>query len=168
LTKVAEFKGETLIEDITDKEQLNTLINSRELVVVTTYRGDWCPFCRSYLKAVAKKTKGLPTDKLAVYGVSADTPENNAALKHKLGLSFELLSDPDLLFHKHWQAPINNSHGKARLYPQKAFLQPAVYIFKKGQLVFDWKQTPKLLNLGGAASRLSVDVIVDKIQQQLS
>jgi peroxiredoxin len=86
--------------EILNTQQLITLIESQEIVAVTTYRGDWCPFCRSYLKGVAKQTKDLPTDKVAIYGVAADTPAANAALKQKLGLSFDLVSDQSLLFHQ--------------------------------------------------------------------
>jgi len=156
-----------MTQELFNTEELAALINQQDIVAVTTYRGDWCPFCRSYLKGIAKQTSDLPTDKVAIYGVAADTPAANAALKQKLGLPFDLVSDQGLLFHKQWQAPINASHGKAKHYQEQAFLQPAFYLFKNGELVFDWKQTPKLLNLGGAASRIPVEFVVDIIRELL-
>ncbi len=154
-------------KELQNCDDLASLIAARKIVAVTTYRGDWCPFCRSYLKSIAKLSNDLPADKVAIYGVAADPSEKNTALKRKLELPFELVADQGLLFHHEWQAPINQTHGKAKQYQEKAFLQPAFYIFKNGELVFDWKQTPKLLNLGGAASRIPVQSVMDKIHELL-
>jgi hypothetical protein len=52
--------------------------------------------------------------------------------------------------------PTSSKHPMARAYPKKAFLQPALFVYRPdGTLVHAWRQTPGLLNVYGAAGRPS-------------
>lgn len=61
--------------------------------VLVFYRGDWCPYCNGQLAAYARDAQSFAG--AAVYGISVDPPERNAAMVEKLVLPFPLLADPD-------------------------------------------------------------------------
>ena len=138
-------------------EDFAQLINRAPVVVITSYRGDWCPFCRKYLSEFERERQNFP-DEVLIVGVSVDSPEANTALKSKLGLGFDIVSDQQLLMHDLFNVTIGKKSGNT-------YLQPSVLIFKDGEKHFEWIQTPKLLNLGGAVSRIPVtDVIAKAVQ----
>lgn len=84
-------------------------------------------------------------------------------------MSGPFLSDPDLVFHEQYQVAISTGHPQAKTYPKKAFLQPAVFMWTPdGELAFEWRATPGLLNLYGALRRMSLDAIVKKADQLLT
>lgn len=145
---------------IKTEADLQAIINKAPITIVTTYRGNWCPFCRKYLSDFSKAYAQLGRDDVQLVGVSIDTQEKSDALKAKLNLSFALYTDIDRLFHSnynvftgdHWVAPVVKQH-----------LQPAVFIFQDGKKIFEWIQTPKLKNMGGASSRLPVKDVFEKV-----
>ena len=82
---------------------------ARSALVVSFFRGDWCPFCRTMLQTYEA---ALPTIVAAggqLVAISPDTSSLPAATKQKYGLHFEVLSDPDsavtLQFGVMFQAP---------------------------------------------------------------
>ena len=141
---------------------IQTIIGQSPITIITTFRGNWCPFCRKYLSDFSKAYARVHDDKVQLVGVSIDDQETSAALKAKLGLGFELYTDENRLFHSnykvatadHWVAPVVKQH-----------LQPAVFIFEDGKKVFEWIQTPKLKNMGGAASRIPVQEVFAKVTE---
>lgn len=141
---------------------IQTIISQPAITIITTFRGNWCPFCRKYLSDFSKAYAQAGNDNVQLIGVSIDDPDKSAALKAKLGLGFELYTDENRLFHSiykvatadHWVAPVVKQH-----------LQPAVFIFQDGKKVFEWIQTPKLKNMGGAASRIPVQEVFAKIAE---
>jgi peroxiredoxin len=89
-------------------------------------------------------------------GLSADPPERLAAMRDKLGVPFTFLSDPQLSCHEQLDVPVSRRHPKARSYPRRAFLQPALFVWRQdGTTAYEWRQTPRITNLFGASSRLS-------------
>ncbi len=65
-------------------------------VVLTWYRGAWCPYCDKELKAVEKQI--VPAaEKLgaSVFALSPEAPEHAKGLKEKRSLSFDLLHDEE-------------------------------------------------------------------------
>lgn len=145
---------------IKTQADLKGLLDKAPVTIITTYRGNWCPFCRKYLSDFSKAYAQLDRDDVQLVGMSIDTQEKSDSLKAKLGLNFSLYTDTNRLFHSehkvftgdHWVAPVVKQH-----------LQPAVFIFQNGVKVFEWIQTPKLKNLGGASSRLPVKEVFDKV-----
>lgn len=141
---------------------IQTIIGQFPITIITTFRGNWCPFCRKYLSDFSKAYAKASNDNVQLIGVSIDDPDKSAALKAKLGLGFELYTDENRLFHStykvatadHWVAPVVKQH-----------LQPAVFIFQDGNKVFEWIQTPQLKNLGGAASRIPVQDVFEIVAE---
>ena len=71
------------VSRIDTTEDFSTLIQLAPLVVVTSYRGSWCPFCRTYLREFDMARRGLPDDALLV-GISVDTFDECKELQKKL------------------------------------------------------------------------------------
>ena len=134
----------------------SALIQQAPLVIVTSYRGNWCPFCRTYLREFDEARQNLPEDVILV-GLSVDTLDECKELQNKLGLGFDLIPDETLILHKLLNVATGKGHGK------EAYLQPSVFVFVNGNKSFEWIQEPKLLNLGGAINRIPVSKIVQEI-----
>lgn len=136
-------------------EDFSILVQQAPLVIVTSYRGKWCPFCRTYLRELDEARRILPRDTLLV-GISVDTFEECRELKNKLGLGYDLIPDETLIMRELLNVTTGKGHGK------EAYLQPSVFMFKDGANFFEWIQEPKLLNLGGAIGRLPIEKVVQK------
>lgn len=141
---------------IENKEDFALLVKQAPIVIVTTYRGLWCPFCKKYLKDFNKAMAKFPEQSLLI-GVSVDDVSECVTLKEELGLDFNLFSDVNLVLHNEFNVTTGKGHGK------EAYLQPSVFIFHNGEKVFEWIQTPKLMNLGGAIHRISISDIIQRV-----
>lgn len=130
--------------------------------VLTSYRGHWCPFCQAFLKGLQAQGIGPPVRLLAV---SADPPDVSEKLRHKLGLTFPILSDPEVRLIEALGLPWLSKHPHALSYPKKTFLQPAVLMWQPdGQLAFAWRYGKATLwNLFGARNRLAPEEIKARI-----
>jgi len=76
-----------------------------------------------------------------------------------------LLSDPHLALAGLGVA-ISRHHPMSKRYPEGAFLQPAVFLFERGELTFRWLQDPKLTNFYGSANRLSPEEILEVVRSR--
>jgi len=139
-------------------EDFDLMIKQAPLVIVTSYRGSWCPFCRSYLRKFDEARTSFPNNSLLI-GVSVDTVEECKDLKIKLDLGFDLVSDENLILRKLLNVATGKGHGK------EAYLQPSVFIFTDGQKAFEWIQKPILMNLGGAIDRIPVNEVIQNVQR---
>ena len=144
------------VSRIDNTEDFSTLIQQAPLVIVTSYRGNWCPFCRTYLREFDRARRDLPEAALLV-GISVDALDECKALQHKLKLGYDLIPDENLVMRDLLGVKTGKGHGK------EAYLQPSVFVFNNGEKSFEWIQEPKLLNLGGAINRLPVAKIVQSI-----
>jgi peroxiredoxin len=64
-------------------------------LVVTFFRGGWCPFCSATLKALQEVLPDILVQGATLVAISPDTAGHVRATKQSLGLQFELLSDVD-------------------------------------------------------------------------
>jgi peroxiredoxin len=144
-----------MVSRIDTEKDFTTLIQQAPLVIVTSYRGKWCPFCRTYLLELDAARRNLPHNALVV-GISVDTLEECKELQNKLGLGYDLIPDETLIMRELLNVTTGKGHGK------EAYLQPSVFVFKDGEKSYEWIQEPKLLNLGGAIGRLPVETVVQK------
>lgn len=72
--------------DIFEKAQAQPL-------VVTFYRGGWCPYCNLELRAYQKVLPDIETLGARLVAVSPETPDNTLATAEKNALTFSVLSD---------------------------------------------------------------------------
>lgn len=62
-------------------------------VVVSFYRGDWCPYCNLELRALERALPEFQRRGAQLAAVSPQTPDNSLSTAEKAALSFEVLSD---------------------------------------------------------------------------
>ena len=146
------------IDRINTADDFVALTTRVRLVVVTSYRGSWCPFCRKYLVEFDQAHKSFP-DNVLLVGVSVDTVDECRSLQRRLGLSFDLISDEKLIMRELLEVNTGKGHGK------EAYLQPSVFVFRDGDRMFQWIQEPKLINLGGAIDRFPVSKVTQQVAE---
>ncbi len=62
-------------------------------VVLSFYRGGWCPFCSLELQALQQVLPEIRSLGATLIGVSPETPDNSLTTTEKYGLDFEVVSD---------------------------------------------------------------------------
>lgn len=104
LSTKALGKGETLplfnLPDINGKSVSLKDFDS-DFLVVSFYRGGWCPFCNMELKALQNILPQLTDLNTKLVAISPETPDNSITTSEKNELSFSVLSD------------INNAYAKS-------------------------------------------------------
>ncbi|MGW4487903.1 peroxiredoxin-like family protein [Amycolatopsis sp. NPDC004368] len=69
---------------------------ARGPVVLTFYRGSWCPFCNLELRALQQHLPRITELGATLVAISGMTPDNSLTLAQRLELGYEVLSDTDL------------------------------------------------------------------------
>jgi len=97
LLESAAKKGSTIPEIILPNAtgklvNLNTILENNK-VVLTFYRGGWCPYCNLELKAFQKVLPQIEEKGAKLIAISPETPDNSLSTSEKNNLSFEVLSD---------------------------------------------------------------------------
>lgn len=64
-------------------------------VVLSFYRGGWCPYCNLELQALQKALPEFEKYGATLVAISPETPDNSLTTSEKNNLSFEVLSDLD-------------------------------------------------------------------------
>ncbi|TVX95971.1 peroxiredoxin-like family protein [Cohnella terricola] len=64
-------------------------------VVLTFYRGGWCPYCNSQLRAYQKVLPEIEALGVRLIAISPQSPDNTLSQQEKEGLQFQVLSDPN-------------------------------------------------------------------------
>ena len=62
-------------------------------VIMTFYRGQWCPYCHLALRAYQQALPHIQARRATLVAISPQTPDHSRALAEKLELTFALLSD---------------------------------------------------------------------------
>ena len=71
-------------------------------VVLSFYRGGWCPFCNLEFKALHDILPEIKQHGAQLVGVSPETPDNSMATAERHQLQFEVLSDVGNQVAKYW------------------------------------------------------------------
>ncbi len=64
-------------------------------VILSFYRGGWCPYCNMELRALQKSQDEFKKLGATLIAISPETPDNSITTKEKNELRFEVLSDID-------------------------------------------------------------------------
>ncbi|MGO8901562.1 MAG: peroxiredoxin-like family protein [Isosphaeraceae bacterium] len=81
-----------LLNAVGKKVKLSELI-ARGPVVVTWYRGGWCPYCNIALRGFHKSLPEIRAAGATLVALSPETPDNSLSTAEKNHLDFEELSD---------------------------------------------------------------------------
>jgi peroxiredoxin len=65
----------------------------QNLVVLSFYRGGWCPYCNMELNALQKKLPQIEQSGAKLVAVSPETPDNSLTTQEKNTLTFDILYD---------------------------------------------------------------------------
>ena len=146
---------------------LDAIFAQSAVTVLTTFRGPWCMFCRGFLKGVQAQQDQFKASGVQIVAVGADSPADLAKLSRELHLTFPLLSDAGLSTHRELRAPSEGNSRISKQYPNKAFLQPSVFLFDRdGKQFFQWIHKPGVLNLGGALFRMDPGAILEEARKR--
>ncbi|NQZ76070.1 MAG: AhpC/TSA family protein [Ekhidna sp.] len=79
---------------------LGSQINSEDLLsegplVISFYRGGWCPYCNMELRALQQILGELNHHNAQLVAISPETPDHSLSTKEKNELTFEVLSDEE-------------------------------------------------------------------------
>ena len=72
---------------------------SKGAVVISFYRGGWCPYCNMELRALQQALPEIEA-RATLVAISPETPDSSLSTKEKNELSFEVLSDRENKFAK--------------------------------------------------------------------
>ena len=75
-----------------DRVNLQQLLN-KGAVVVSFYRGGWCPYCNLELRALQQYLPQIKALGANLIAISPETPDNSLSTAEKNELTFEVLSD---------------------------------------------------------------------------
>ena len=87
--RVSEF---TLTNAIGKEITLRSLLAAGP-VVISFYRGQWCPYCNLELRALQKALPEIIANGASLVAISPQTPDNSLSTAEKNELTFEVLSD---------------------------------------------------------------------------
>ncbi|GEM01365.1 Peroxiredoxin [Halolactibacillus halophilus] len=65
------------------------------LVILTFYRGGWCPYCNLELNAYQRELQAVKDAGATLIAISPETPDASLSTKEKNALEFIVLSDKD-------------------------------------------------------------------------
>jgi peroxiredoxin len=90
-------------------------------VVLTFYRGAWCPYCNLALRALQQHHEAIAARGAQLVAVSPQVPDESLSLAEKHELSFEVLSDIGSDVAKQYGIAFDLSGELAALYGQIGF-----------------------------------------------
>ncbi len=64
-------------------------------VVVTFYRGGWCPYCNIALRALQARLPDIEHLGASLIAISPERPDQSLSTRDKLAIGFDVLSDQD-------------------------------------------------------------------------
>lgn len=134
---------------------LEQLLEDYEFLVVSYYRGDWCPYCNLELRALQGIQEQLAAASARLVAITPEVPDQSLTTVEKFELSFEVLSDlkltlaeqlnivfqlPDYLIPIYDQFKIDLqtlNHDERRVLPI-----PATFIINKDQqIIFSYTES---------------------------
>jgi peroxiredoxin len=91
--KVGDRAPDFTLPGATGKEVRLSELLSRGPVVVTWYRGAWCPYCNVALRGLQKTLPEIRAAGASLVAISPQTPDSSLSTAEKNHLEFEVLSD---------------------------------------------------------------------------
>ena len=64
-------------------------------VILVFYRGEWCPYCNTYLRALQAALPEITSRGASLIAVSPQSPDHSLSITEKAELGFDVLSDVD-------------------------------------------------------------------------
>ncbi len=142
------------------KDSNGKLVSSADLLkqgslVITFYRGAWCPFCNVYLRKLGQRMSDIRTAGGSLVAISVENPDTSMTVAKKNEVLFPVLSDPNLDVARQFgivyeMPPATAAQYKSRgldLATRNSMTKPelplgATYIIdKKGKIIYAFIET---------------------------
>ena len=81
------------LPDATGRIVRSAELRSQGPLLITFYRGSWCPFCNLALRAFQERNAEMKTRGVTLLAISPQTPDHSLTLQEKHSLQFSVLSD---------------------------------------------------------------------------
>jgi peroxiredoxin len=91
--KVGDRAPDFTLPDATGKKVKLSELLAEGPVVLTWYRGGWCPYCNIALRGFHKSLPKIRAEKASLVAISPETPDNSMNTTEKNHLDFAVLSD---------------------------------------------------------------------------
>ncbi|KZF19175.1 AhpC-TSA-domain-containing protein [Xylona heveae TC161] len=75
------------------KDVSSTELLSKGPILITFYRGGWCPYCNVVLHHLQANLKEFEAKNVTLVAISPETPDTSLTTAEKAGLAFPVLSD---------------------------------------------------------------------------
>ncbi|MEM1153416.1 MAG: peroxiredoxin-like family protein [Pseudomonadota bacterium] len=99
IKKGQELPDAELINAKNEKIQLRSLLAKGPLVI-TFYRGGWCPYCNLELSAYQRALPEINAAGATLVAITPELPDSSLTTVEKNELAFEVLSDPNAEYAK--------------------------------------------------------------------
>ncbi|MGL4850252.1 MAG: peroxiredoxin-like family protein [Clostridium sp.] len=141
-------------------------------VVITFYRGGWCPYCNLELKAYRDALKDITNLNANLIAISPELPDNSLSTIEKNNLNFEVLSDIDNKVAKKFGLVFKVNDALAKVYKERGFdlkqnqgnelnelPMPGTYVIDTtGKIVLSFVNSDY-------KKRLDIDVVLNKLKE---
>ncbi len=91
--RTGERAPDFTLPDVTGRTVRLMTVLEHGPVVVTFYRGEWCPYCNLTLRAYQAALPTITALGATLVAISPQTPDNSLTSAEKKGLTFPVLSD---------------------------------------------------------------------------
>ena len=81
------------LKDATGKEVTSHDLLANDALLISFYRGEWCPFCNIELRALQKHLHDFKAKGVNLVAISPELPDQSLTTTEKNGLEFTVLSD---------------------------------------------------------------------------
>jgi len=91
--QVGDTLPEFALSDAVGKQVSSTELLSQGALLITFYRGEWCPFCNLALAALQKHLDDFKAKGVSLVAISPELPNTSLSTAEKHALKFPVLSD---------------------------------------------------------------------------
>jgi len=91
--QVGDTLPEFALSDAVGKQVSSTELLSQGALLITFYRGEWCPFCNLALVALQKNLDRFQAKGVSLVAISPELPNTSLSTSEKHALKFPVLSD---------------------------------------------------------------------------
>ncbi len=93
ITEGDKFPEFELFNQNKEKVGLSDLLVNKKFLVISFYRGGWCPYCNLELRALQSKLKDFEELGAGLVAITSEMPGQSLSTAEKNELEFEVLSD---------------------------------------------------------------------------
>ncbi|MEL6536527.1 MAG: peroxiredoxin-like family protein [Bacteroidota bacterium] len=97
---VGDTLPDTTMSGATGESVTLSVLWSQGPLVISFYRGGWCPYCNMELRALQAILPQLAEHKASLVAISPETPDHSLNTQEKNELAFPVLSDIDNVYAK--------------------------------------------------------------------